>query len=304
MRELGMSVKWVEAMLDVQRGLRERAQFGGMWGFQGGQALSPPSEADAQKPTLQRRGSIDVEGSDLEEERGKEEWKRSWRALQGSKKVRGIARAFECEKVEEGSRVGTPAGSPVKRRPARVTIDAGDSPRRRQQGIFPQSPYPPFLGRGRSNSMSSTTSTASIDSGSGDEEDHFQTPSSISSRSLAQQLDHDMPKTPPTAYKSKITSHTLPYGLVRRPSQNRPHPEPTTDLSPSEEQRTVRNPSSDGTDGQQRKGLGELFGFQLPSSASALREESLDEVVELEVGARGGKKGSMVLVKREWLSPI
>lgn len=392
LEEMGVNVVWRKALLEAKNTLRREALGGKVfWGFEGvryGDGEGWDSEEQpSRKPKLERRPSM-VEGSDQEEEEGKEEWKRSWRMLQGGRRVRGMVSKFDD--VVEASREGTPNTSPTKDRSLRIESSDDSQPKRRSR-IFPQSPYPAPGGHDRGNSTESSTSTASIDSGSGsgfsldDAESRsrsahsnaFKTPPSFSTNSLfgftahssAQQshlrsyfspdsnsndtstfssphhprppIDSDADQvdspttlatendplnggTPPSAlpapdYQSKISAHSRPYGLVRRPSEKAReallllHRDVDRSVAAEQEgeeggagvERTLR-PSSEGTasggfGGEKRMGLGELFGIEVPSSAGAGgKKDGLEEVVEMEVGARGGKKGSVVMVKSEF----
>ncbi|GAA6036466.1 hypothetical protein JCM8097_003521 [Rhodosporidiobolus ruineniae] len=122
--ELGINVRWRGALTAAREKLLAdvAAQQDGalgvpLWGFQGGfGAFSPPAEeylspsldldgsggfssssALALGVELRRRPSVDVEGSADEDEKGKEEWKASWRTLGGRTpgRVKGLRAAFE-----------------------------------------------------------------------------------------------------------------------------------------------------------------------------------------------------------------
>lgn len=113
--ELGVSVPWRVALGKARDELLEAVRLGGetrieLWGFGGG-----GEEDDAttqQRPGLggRRPSQVDVEGSADEDEVGKEEWKRSWRAMGRNTpgRVRGLREAFEpgsggVERVDEGA---------------------------------------------------------------------------------------------------------------------------------------------------------------------------------------------------------
>lgn len=383
LEEMGVNVVWRKALLEAKNTLRREALGGKVfWGFEGVRYGDGEGWEDqpVQKPKLERRPS-NVEGSDQEEEAGKEEWKRSWRALQGGRRVRGMVSKFDD--VVEASREGTPNTSPNKERSLRLEGSDDSQPKRRSR-VFPQSPYPAPGGHDRGNSTESTTSTASIDSGSGSgfslddaemrsrsaHSNAFKTPPSVSTNSLfgftahssAQQshlrsyfspdsntstfssphhsrapLDSEAEQvdspttlttendplnggTPPSGlpapdYQSKISAHSRPYGLVRRPSEKAreallllhrdtdPSAEAREEGEGGEVERTLRAASegtaSAGFGGEKRMGLGELFGIEVPSAGAGKKDE-LDEVVEMVVGAGGGKKGSMIMVKSKF----
>ncbi|ORY86643.1 hypothetical protein BCR35DRAFT_302347 [Leucosporidium creatinivorum] len=399
LEEMGVNVVWRKALLEAKNTLRREALGGKVfWGFEGvrygdGEGWDEQQQP-TKKPTLERRPS-NVEGSDQEEEAGKEEWKRSWRMLQGGRRVRGMVSKFDD--VVEASREGTPNPSPTKDKSLRIE-GSEDGQVKRRSRIFPQSPYPPPGGHDRGNSTESTTSTASIDSGSGsgfslDDSDTRSSHYFSASRGTAKEANLNAYKTPPSGfiahsssqpshlrsyfspdsnnsafpsphhsrapldpdadqvdspttltndndplngntppsgpvepsadYQSKISAHSRPYGLVRRPSEKAReallllHRDAGPSAQEKEEggggggevERTVRaaseGTSSAGFGVEKRMGLGELFGIEVPSVAgTGGRKDELDEVVEMEVGARGGKKGSMVMVKRSQLTAL
>ncbi|KAK4055352.1 hypothetical protein OIO90_003190 [Microbotryomycetes sp. JL221] len=183
LESLGVNVVWRKALNEARAILRRESLCGRvMWGFEGGTEVGDRPDDDAfggfiansrcnsveKRPPHNRRGSMDVEGSDLSDEEGKEEWKRSWRMLQGNRRVRGMVGRFED--VVEASREGTPNVSPVKvQLMTRATMSSvGMS---RVGRAYPLSPYPPNLIRtgephSRESSTESQMSAASIDSGS------------------------------------------------------------------------------------------------------------------------------------------
>lgn len=181
MEELGIAVPWRKALGDARDKLRKE-QLGGrvLWGFEGvrygdpeekaedvaismSEESSAPVRGGQRRPSFQRRrSSFDVEGSDLEEETGKEEWKRSWRMLQGGKRVRGIISSLDRV---EGSRDSTPYSSPAK---ALSVASEDDGKPKRSSRVFPPGFDPSAsLGHGQEGSADSNMSAASIDSGSG-----------------------------------------------------------------------------------------------------------------------------------------
>ncbi|KAM0790912.1 hypothetical protein ACM66B_004219 [Microbotryomycetes sp. NB124-2] len=169
LESLGVNIAWRKALNEARAKLRRESLCGRvMWGFEGGACdLASPTPASAsaaggggKRPSHSRRGSIEVEGSDLSDDEGKEEWKRSWRQLQGNRRVRGMVGKFED--VVEASREGTPNVSPIKVQP----MTARERFVNRQQ--FPLSPYPPKDQlHQREASSDSQLSAGSIDSGDG-----------------------------------------------------------------------------------------------------------------------------------------
>ncbi|GAA5932226.1 uncharacterized protein JCM15063_001160 [Sporobolomyces koalae] len=133
LEELGVNVRWRAALLEQGDQLR-RESLGGriFWGYEGGRrteqqesqfatrsksasALSHSARMPSQV-SHRRRPSLEVEGSNSEDESSKEEWKRSWRRLnRGNNRVKGLARTFETVmETSERSVHGSPNVSPVK----------------------------------------------------------------------------------------------------------------------------------------------------------------------------------------------
>lgn len=336
--ELGINVVWRTALSEARDTLQREASGGRvMWGYEGTRHDDGVVQGEAvvyQPPVLKRRGSMEVEGSDLEEEEGKEEWKRSWRRMQGRSHVRGIVGRFNSP-IVEGSCEGTPDTSPIKQHSKRSRA-------------YPLSPYPPSTVHGRTESESSSPSVASRAEVDDDRTLHdvfgqrydafdklraasesspasirdsllpppelvksYFSPDSHASTSSVFATSTEEPHTPESAYQSKIMAHSRPYGLVRRPSQQardalnhklaRSAAVDHNDESESEDAGlggpTLKPDSAPRDD--KRAGLGELFGLDVPSTRTDGAENAQNDLMEIEVGARGGKRGSMVLVKRE-----
>ncbi|GAA5865364.1 hypothetical protein JCM8547_005069 [Rhodosporidiobolus lusitaniae] len=126
--ELGVNVRWRSALSKARDELLAAVAAGGgvnvpLWGFEGGQpsAEQPPEEEEGGR---RKSVSLEVEGSADEDERGKEEWKRSWRAMGRNTpgRVRGLREAFETgHSAREGrgspstvDEVSEPGSSPQK----------------------------------------------------------------------------------------------------------------------------------------------------------------------------------------------
>lgn len=100
---LGVNVRWRKALAQARDRLRREA-LGGvlLWGFEGGQPREPEVAKEQEEPKRRTALGFTAESED-EDERLKDEWKKSWRLLgtantPGSKsKVRQYARAFERE---------------------------------------------------------------------------------------------------------------------------------------------------------------------------------------------------------------
>ncbi|KAK4047330.1 hypothetical protein OIV83_005508 [Microbotryomycetes sp. JL201] len=162
LESLGVNIAWRKALNEARARLRRESLCGRvMWGFEGGDTSNLDMGSDngdtksgkQKRQSHSRRGSMEVEGSDLSDEEGKEEWKRSWRMLQGNRRVRCMVGRFED--VVEASREGTPNVSPVKIQP--MTTRNRFAARQ-----FPLSPYPL---KDQHQRESSGDSQASIDPG-------------------------------------------------------------------------------------------------------------------------------------------
>lgn len=214
-----------------------------------------------------------------ESEEERDEWKKSWRRNEGTSsrgRVKGMAQAFEAPEEE-----GTPVAMRTKRS-SRI--------------FLPSSPHR------RSESVESSTSTASIDSGSSVDYEHREE----------------------GEYQGKIGSHdpeARPYERVRKASDggvgSRMSVRELVDwtVPPSEDgilgEKEVEGTVRSGSAG--RSTLEGLFGIEI---GSARREERTAEEMEKELERErdleedilvmqvGGKKGSMVLVKRSQLEDL
>lgn len=205
-----------------------------------------------------------------ESEEEREDWKKSWRRTQGSAsrgRVKGIAQAFEV--------------------PDEVAVRSQRSSR-----IFlPESPHQ------RSDSVESTMSTASIDSGSS--------------------VDYE--RRGEGEYQGKIGSHDVearPYERVRVASDARAGSRmgvrelvewTAAEGGEKEVEGTLRGGSAG------RSTLESLFGIEIGSARREGRTEGeLEKELETERDLEedilamqvGGKKGSMVLVKRSQLEDL
>lgn len=328
LEEMGINVVWRPALSAARDILKAEAAGGrAMWGFEGGRidtddgSLARSSTSSGTKqPTLRRRGSMEVEGSDLEEEAGKEEWKRSWRRMQGTSRVRGMVGRLDSA-IIEGSRETTPAGSPMKQRVA-----------------LPKSPFPKDVPHERTSSATSSGSTG--DDGtvsplaeqhvfvhSSDQYQHtpcysnchdddfalpppFQLCKSYFSPDTPDEfttsVDSSSPFTPDSSYQGNIRAHSRPYSLVRRPSQQAREsstlrtqrlPELLGDETDAGEL-TVKPGGNTAMRDEQRGGLAELFDLGSPRSEGMAPTIDRD-IVEVDIHGLGGQRGSMILVKRE-----
>lgn len=236
--ELGINKKWKPLLSLVREKLRREVLGGKIWGF----------GSDATIDNNGNQGVEKVEEKVEQEEEGeKENWKKSWRKLSsanskgGGGRVKGMAQAFE---------------SPLPATPSSPTLSSTSSRYSDREGGRGNISFPSMFGESRRShrrnySNSSTTSTASIDSGSGhdqfplgfDKVDEFDSASQLQQYNLQQSnlLNKDDSIDPnitphrtitnlpdisaegidsPSQYQSNISSHSKPYGLVRRPSAN------------------------------------------------------------------------------------
>lgn len=286
MEEMGINSRWRPLLSDAREKLRREVLGGKIWGFEGPRYGDEHSEKGAT--------SIKEEDEKLEEER-KEDWKMSWRKIEGKKsrgRVRGMAQAIEA----------SPMSSPT-------------SP------VY--SEFPPLARarfHSRNMSTSSSTSTASIDSGSGiDRDDDMGTSPELPTLS---------PLLPQEKYQSNILSHegVKPYGLVRRPSERTKSGgritrdgtekiDSTADLFES----TSREEGQDGSTVKSnlssprrrassgRSGLAGLFGLEVPPiTLPSKTDEKLDrDLTDDLLGMKlGDGKGSMIVVKKSQLDDL
>lgn len=265
-----------------------------------------------------RRGSMDVEGSQDEEEQGKEDWKKSWKMLKGKERVKMRRGAFErntstttatmtmTDRIEEGSREGTPENSPIKRNELRKSPWPGSGGKTVGGGLRSS-----WHEHGRDDSVDSITSEASVDSGSGGGPTNASA-SASGTDPFAASIDspHDdeggrkFEQLDASTYQSKISAQPRPYGLVRRPS-GRSGGQPTPKVEKGEfewETTTVGRRGNGSSEGREEKrgGIRELFeGVERQGVGVEKVEKEVEEGEEWENGGSEEKEGSMVLVKRE-----
>jgi hypothetical protein len=302
LEEMGVNVRWRGVLRDARERLRMECLGGRIWGF-GGVNHEEVEEGGGRRDSLDESMEMEIE-----------DWKKSWRIIQGrrsSGRVKGILQAFEP--------------------PSPTT----DSPTRKEEVPYPSrsssrsSIYLPNDTHQRSESIDSTTSTASIDSGHSSprrsDSPFFDLPTSNRNPFDTPLPNHHIdpfytsPDVPST-YQSKITSHapeTRPYELVRRPSAKKSsiltrrgsHFEAagtlidaidwdaSSELNDGGGVPTVR---SNGTGTSGRSALKDLFGIENYAGSTPSKERGVEELLAMQVGG----KGSMILVKRSQLDDL
>ena len=208
MATMGINIRWRPLLSEARDRLRREALGGKIWGFEGvrygdNEGCDSESSATAQS----------VIGLFPPEDDDKDQWKHSWRKTtdgQTRGRVKGMALAFEAPPA-----LPTSASS--------TSLNSTRSSTKRNSIVIPTRNH------GRSDSMHSSTSSASIDSGGGG------SPRSVSS------FDFDVSDTstaipfyspdtphesPPEQYQANMASHLdddiKPYQLIRRPSTQTP----------------------------------------------------------------------------------
>ncbi|GAA5881482.1 hypothetical protein JCM16303_005672 [Sporobolomyces ruberrimus] len=291
-----------------------------------------------------RRPSLEVEGSASEDESSKEEWKRSWRRLnRGTNRVKGLAKTFETViETSERSINVSPAGSPVKnrtescKRSSRTWTleDAGMAGRSRSDSLesdLSAASVDSFSGRYTSIPVQSSPS---IDERASSPE----LVPSFSSPEIESSFTRAFPVTP--VKKDPLTEHRVSFAAEYdwRLFPNSPEFRRRTKSAASggltgddeedtnaEEERTLKpirtasTATSGGSSGsfalspastEKRAGLADLFGLEMPKSRKASKTVDLeDEMVEMlvpgmEESGKGGRKGSMVLIKKSQFAAL
>ncbi|KAM0750956.1 hypothetical protein T439DRAFT_243765 [Meredithblackwellia eburnea MCA 4105] len=222
LEEMGVNILWRAPLSMAREQLRKEALGGKIWGFEGVRYGDGEGWEEETKPTDSGDGRLAVplfyatDGDD--EEQG--EWKKSWRLTKGAKtagRVKGIAKAFEAPEIPKSTSSTSLHSTSAN--------GQGNGGRNRTSLVFPNSP----IRHTRNDSINSTTSTASIDSGDAPPSANLpkvgvsrhSSSDSIASGDLSP-FDYTPEPPIPKEYQANVASHSKdtvgPYQLVRRPS--------------------------------------------------------------------------------------
>ncbi|KAK4705117.1 hypothetical protein P7C70_g1088, partial [Phenoliferia sp. Uapishka_3] len=341
MESMGINIRWRPILSEARDRLRREALGGKIWGFEGVRHGDSDPEGGGSPNNGKRQSVI---GLMPPEDEDKDAWKNSWRKTPEGKsrgRVKGMAQAFEAPPLPSlsTSLSSTSLASQTSKRSSIVVPSATGA-------------------HGRSDSMNSTTSSASIDSGDGSPKRSPIDATTLAGKISPFDFDVDPPvddelfSSPdssadvlPKDYQSNIAAHhkddARPYGLVRRPSapvtRGRGNPRvdstmvrgadgrmsvhdiaftvsspqsPQADSNDTEEsdgaEPTIKSGGRPSLPKRGKSGLEELFGID--TRRSELEVQKMvdgggddDDLMSMHVG---GKKGSMIFVKKSQLESL
>lgn len=228
MESMGINVRWRPLLSDARDRLRREALGGKIWGFEGVRYGDNKGwESDGGKGELY---ATDEEGEEEGERR--EGWTKSWRKAQGGRqtgRVKDMAMAFEAPAPTTEPHPKSTSTSSLR------SINSGGAGPggKRTSIVFPASASSSHL---RSDSLASTGSAASIDSGRGNSDPSDEDKDTVSpfdfdtdttrAFDVASSPNSSLHASPPQVYQANMSSHLessefSPYKLVRRPSARR-----------------------------------------------------------------------------------